>query len=101
MRRISPLQPVACSEFVLHVITDQVGVVTSACTTGIETYKTIRLANGEVLTAPVGGLRPATDAEIKKRHREAASVRPLLLPTLTAIQSRHFSQPSVAGESTL
>jgi hypothetical protein len=88
MRRTSLVQPVVCSEFVLHIATDQVGVVTDVCTVGIETYKTIRLAEGEFLTAPTGEFRPATDAEIKKRHRVAASIRPLALPALPAAPSR-------------
>ncbi len=64
----SHIQPLVCAEFVLHITTDQVGVVTDVGRAGLETYKTIRLAEGDFLTAPAGGFRPATDAEIKKRH---------------------------------
>jgi len=77
MRHSSPVQPLVSSEFVLHLRTDQVGVVTKVCKTGIVTYKTIRLAEGELLAAPAGEFRPATDNEIKKRHRVAATIRPL------------------------
>jgi hypothetical protein len=68
--------------------TDQVGTVTDVCAAGIETHITIRLAEGEFLAAPAGEFRPATDDEIKKRHRVAASIRPLALPALPEAQSR-------------
>ncbi|MGD0615680.1 MAG: hypothetical protein ABSA69_09600 [Verrucomicrobiota bacterium] len=92
MRRTSPIQPVACSEFLFHIATDQVGVVASVCTSGMETLKTIRLAGGELLSAPAGEFRPATDGEVQARHRVAASIRPLVLPALPAVQSRARSR---------
>jgi hypothetical protein len=93
MRRISHIQAVARSEFVLHITTEQVGVVTCVCTAGIETYKTIRLAEGELLTAPAREFRPATAEEIERRHRAAAALRSLALPALPAAQSRACSHP--------
>ena len=82
MRLTSHTQPATCSEFVFHLSTDQVGVVTDISVAGIETFKTIRLAGGKFLAARAGEFRPATDDEIKKRHRVAASIRPLSLPEL-------------------
>jgi hypothetical protein len=82
MHLTSHIQPVVCSEFVCHLGTDQVGVVTGISGAGIETFKTIRLAGGKFLAARAGEFRAATDDEIKKRHRVAASIRPLILPEL-------------------
>jgi len=80
MRLTSHIQPVACSEFVFHITTDQVGVVTGVSAAGIEIHKTVRLAAGNFLAAPAGEFRPATDDEITKRHRVAAAIRPLAPP---------------------
>ena len=91
MQSTSHIQPVVCSEFALHVTTDQVGLVVGVCTAGVETYKTIRLAEGKLLTSPAREFRSATDDEIKKRHRVAASIRLLDLPALSAVQSRGCS----------
>jgi hypothetical protein len=82
MQVTSHLQSFACSEFVFHLSTDQVGVVTDISTAGIETFKTIRLAGGKFLAARAREFRPATNDEITKRHRMAASIRPLSLPEL-------------------
>ena len=82
MQLTSHIQPVVGSEFVFHLSTDQVGVVTNISGAGLETFKTIRLAGGKFLAARAGEFRPATDDEIKKRHRVAASIRPLSLPEL-------------------
>jgi hypothetical protein len=80
MRRKSQNQPAASPEFVLHIPTGRVGIVTGARTKGLETYKTIRLAEGELVVAPARECKPATDREVEMRHRVAASVRPLTLP---------------------
>ena len=82
MQLTSHIQPLVCSEFVFHLGTDEVGVVTDISGAGTETFKTIRLAGGKFLAARAAEFRPATDDEIKKRHRVAASIRPLSLPEL-------------------
>lgn len=79
MRGKFHIPPAARHEFVLHVPTGRVGTLISVSTVGVETCKTVRLAGGEIVSGPAREFRPATVAEIQKRHRAAASVRSLAL----------------------
>lgn len=74
------VEPAVRREFVLHLPTDRVGIVTAIGQSGAESCQTVRLAGGDLVTAPVGDFRPATIMEIEKHHRAAAWQRPLTLP---------------------
>ena len=78
-------------EFVLHLPTEQVGIVIEIWRSGVESCQTVRLAGGEMVCAPTGDFRPATVMEIDKRHRAAASQRPLILPAAAGFH-RHASR---------
>jgi len=92
MRRTSHIDIAAFSEFALHTTTGQVGVVIAKKAAGTEGHRTIRLADGQLLTAPAGEFRSDTEAEVQSRHRVAAAIRPLALPSLPTIPSRAGSR---------
>ena len=95
MRRTSRIAREVFSEFLFHATTARVGVVVAVQDSGTGEYKTVRLADGELLTAAAGEFRPATDAEVQARHRVAAAMRPLLLPALPA--ARHEAGSRLRG----
>lgn len=74
------VEPALHREFVLHLPTDRVGIVIATRLSGGERCQTVRLAGGEMVSAPTRDFRPATIIEIDKRHRAAAWQRPLTLP---------------------
>lgn len=83
MSRTTNSQTVSCSEFLLHEPTHRVGlVVTDAGAADIESRKTIRLAEGERLTAPAREFRRATGSEIEHYHRVAAATQPFVITTV-------------------
>jgi len=86
MLRESQNQPDAHPEFVMHIPTGRVGRVVTGGAVSSEGSTTVRLAGGELTSAPAQEFRPATGPEIHKHHRAAASVRPLILPDLPLTQ---------------
>ena len=87
-------QPSLPPEFVFHVPSGAVGIVMGISAVRGETQKTIRLAGGEIVSAPSKEFRPATEAEVESRHLAAATVRPFALPEVarTRVYS-HSNRP--------
>jgi len=84
MSRTTHSQTVSCSEFLLHEPTHRVGLVVAGCgAADIESSKTIRLAEGESITAPAREFRPATGTEVQHYHRLAAATQPLVNATVS------------------
>src|SRR5205809_2122733 len=86
MTRNSRSRSTAHREFVVHTPTDRVGSVVRDRPVEARGFTTVRLAGGELESAPADEFRPATDPEIERHHRVAALVRPVALPTLPEIQ---------------
>jgi hypothetical protein len=82
MSRTTNSQTVSCSEFLLHEPTHRVGLVIDVSGAGIESCKTIRLAEGERITAPSPEFRPATGSEVEHYHRVAAATQPFVMTTV-------------------
>ena len=94
MSRTTKSQAVSCSEFLLHEPTHRVGLVTDVSTVGVESCKTIRLAEGECVTAPTREFRPATGSEIENYHRVAAATQPFVITIVsTSYLSFQSEQP--------
>jgi hypothetical protein len=74
-------------EFAVHIPSGQVGALTLARTLKSTPHLTVRLAAGNLMTAPASEFRPATESEIGRHHADAALNRPLDIsrPTLTHV----------------
>jgi hypothetical protein len=91
MFRKFPSYPGEPHEFVFHLPSGKIGMVTALTTLETESRLTVRLAEGNLMSAPATEFRPATHDEIEKRHQSEALVRPLLVqsPLPTAPWSAH------------
>ena len=82
MPRHSKSQAAPRHQFLLHKTSGRVGLLTGVRLVNGKTQKTIRLAGGELLTAPTSAFRLATESEIERRHSLAASIKPFAIPSL-------------------
>ncbi len=82
MRGEGQEQTSGSSEFLVHVPTDRVGLLTGTPVGSEANQKTIELPDGELVTGPVEEFRAATPAELEQYHRRAALIRPFVLPAL-------------------
>jgi hypothetical protein len=94
MYRKFPSYPGEPHEVVVHVPSGKIGMVTALMTLETESRLTVRLAEGNLMSAPAAEFRPATEVEIEKRHQSEAMTRPLQVrPPLPAAplpaQSQH------------
>ena len=82
MRGVSKHKPAEGPKFLVHQPTNHIGLAKEAGPLGGAQPTTIKLANGEVLTAPSREFYVASGWEIEEYHRLAALIQPFTLPNV-------------------